>query len=95
MVKCERNWNPLLVESQLDPYSNTWKERYSMPGTQEKIFRFVAQELIEMQIEDRKLNPEALAEEEGEVQDSFLSCNKVSVETMPSEFSSSCSNECL
>jgi hypothetical protein len=91
IVKNEKNWNPLLMESQLDPYSNTRKERYRIPGKQEKMFRFVEQELIEMHLENQKPNSESQLEcpdTTHKLASTDLVNNKMSVETMPSEFSS-------
>jgi hypothetical protein len=87
LVKNEKNWNPLLVDSQLDPFSNTKKERYKIPGKQEKTFRFVEQLVIEMQLEEHKLRKEL--ERSGSTDNSGdeATTNKMSMQTMASEIS--------
>lgn len=51
-MKDEKCWNPVLVRSQIDIYSHTKKDVMKIAGKQEKIFRFVETQEIQMELND-------------------------------------------
>jgi|LakMenE18May11ns_1017448.scaffolds.fasta_scaffold9894424_2 hypothetical protein len=40
-MKREETWNPLIIHTQTDVYSNTRKDCLQIPGKQQRMFRFV------------------------------------------------------